>query len=419
MSAHRPLSWCRELSEQGFDVTVITRNWTGEEGSTFDGLTSESGGSPWMEQKTYGDVHFLPYKNTWMHKCVKYLQGRSAGYSMLRRLIELFGLFTGNFTNEVNVHYAFKGYIDRLFLVKKYDLVLVTAHPISIIRLGYYLTIKHKAKLVVDFRDHWNNNLLNKSFNFSWGARIYFLIQECWLRRWLSKCNLLLAASESILEDCHRLTGVTGKTIHNGYEQGLFNDVSCPEICKQKFCLSVIGVLYPTQDLNLLLCGLKAFYAATSRSEDILFCFIGQGYFPSVASEISRALDKKALLITDRLPRRRALGFMHYSQVLLYSGWLGWRGIYSGKVFEYLAARRPIVLLPGDRDVLDRLMKETESGKATYSVDEFVDVMLLYYDQWRSSGVVKISSNMSVIKKYDRSVLAKKLVSYLREVLGD
>jgi undecaprenyl pyrophosphate phosphatase UppP len=38
------------------------------------------------------------------------------------------------------------------------------------------------------------------------------------------------------------------------------------------------------------------------------------------------------------------------------------RGVYSGKVFEYLAAKRPILATGGTDDVITELLNETNAG---------------------------------------------------------
>ena len=37
-------------------------------------------------------------------------------------------------------------------------------------------------------------------------------------------------------------------------------------------------------------------------------------------------------------------------------------GVYTGKIFEYLAARRPVILIGGEKSVLTSLLEETGAG---------------------------------------------------------
>lgn len=59
---------------------------------------------------------------------------------------------------------------------------------------------------------------------------------------------------------------------------------------------------------------------------------------------INAAIPAANLLITNRIDRLEALSMSARSYVLYYIGWKGYRGIYSGKIFEYLGLQRNILL---------------------------------------------------------------------------
>ena len=89
------------------------------------------------------------------------------------------------------------------------------------------------------------------------------------------------------------------------------------------------------------------------------------------------------LAITHRVDRRDALKLLKSANVLIYPVCVGYRGIYSGKMFEYLASGNNILIAPGDNDVLDDLLKETRAGISKNSREEVTLQLQQWYDEWK------------------------------------
>ena len=182
-----------------------------------------------------------------------------------------------------------------------------------------------------------------------------------------------------------------------------------------KFRITILGNIYITQDIDFVIAGFSMFLKST-QTDNIVIQFIGLGKDSEVAKRIKASIDIKHLLITDRLPRAEALEFLKTTSILYYPGWLGYKGVYSGKIFEYLGSKLPILIAPGDKDVLDQLLLKTEAGFSADTPEAMQKILLEWFSLWRSKIKIPIQSNDS-INEYTRKHQAHKLANIIKVYL--
>jgi hypothetical protein len=119
-----------------------------------------------------------------------------------------------------------------------------------------------------------------------------------------------------------------------------------------------------------------------TQNPDVLIQFVGTtGSGNKISDKIKAAIPAANLLLTNPKLRLEALSMTARSHVLYYIGWKGYRGIYSGKIFEYLGLQRNILLAPSDNDVNAALIDETKSGKVADTIEEMVAVLSGWYQR--------------------------------------
>ena len=100
--------------------------------------------------------------------------------------------------------------------------------------------------------------------------------------------------------------------------------------------------------------------------------------------------DRVALI--DHVPRRRSLELQRESEALLLlipeAGGRG-RGVLSGKVFEYIAAQRPILALVPPDGAAARLLRDTGVGVvvAPEDVDGIREALVDLHARWRAGSL--------------------------------
>lgn len=102
------------------------------------------------------------------------------------------------------------------------------------------------------------------------------------------------------------------------------------------------------------------------------------------------------------LPHAECIRRQRTADVLLFLSHNTGIGIFTSKIFEYLAARRPILSTPGDHGVTDALLAETKSGIVARSGDEVQSALAELYSQWKAAGRTLYGGHDDVIKAYSR-----------------
>ena len=96
-------------------------------------------------------------------------------------------------------------------------------------------------------------------------------------------------------------------------------------------------------------------------------------------------------------------------------GWKGWKGIYSGKIFEYLGAKKNILIAPNDGDVLEKLINYTNSGKLANTPQEMTAILSNWYSQWKRHEIEYHGIDKR-INEFTRESQAEKVLQLLTSV---
>ena len=93
------------------------------------------------------------------------------------------------------------------------------------------------------------------------------------------------------------------------------------------------------------------------------------------------------------------------------------KGVYSGKIFEYLAAQRPILSTGGfGSDVVEKLLKETKAGVYCPTVDSIKGAVEKFYLEYKNKGNVVYTGNWEKASKYNQREMAKKFAVILNKI---
>lgn len=405
ISSQRPQSFANNFAENGLFPIVVTRHWSGDEKNVLDYQYSDHRAVS-IEKNEGFDVIRLPYFARFQRRFGWLLRYRLASKLIYAPLYAL-----GIFDPECDADDCFRDFLRDYLSENPVDFLLVTATPINTIKLGHMLADEFRIPLVADFRDLWNNQLLNEKYHPDLTSRYRNFFLAFHLRRWLRSARLITSVSVPVLEGITQNLRPPSKTlvITNGFEQYLFDSRQKPIASEHKqFVFSVVGTLHTTQDLSVMIEGLRIFLR-DKNLEDIRLNFVGTAALPDVKKLLEANLPTACTFVTDRIPRSQALAEMQASDVLFYAGWRGFRGIASGKIYEYLGARRNILIAPNDRDVIESIIAKTDAGKIADTPEEFAKIMNAWFVEWKSTGKVEYRGIEEQIEKYTREKQAEKL----------
>lgn len=96
---------------------------------------------------------------------------------------------------------------------------------------------------------------------------------------------------------------------------------------------------------------------------------------------------------------------------------IGRKGVYSGKLLDYLATNKPIIAMYDPNDVVGALMEETKAG---FAVDEsdikgIKEAIMKCYHIWRNREV--LPRDWDKISQYSRRNQTRLLLDYLDRVI--
>lgn len=292
------------------------------------------------------------------------------------------------------------------------DAILSSSMPVISHLIARELKARYKIPWLADLRDLWTqNNTYNYGPLRKWVDRRLEL-------KTLLPADALVAISQPAAEKLRALhKGKSVYSITNGFDPAEVN--SPPNNLAAKFTITYTGNIYPKRQYpSKLFVALRDLVAdGTLNPDDIEVRFYGRRE-AWVEKEISDYGLGSIIKQNGVVVREIALEKQRESQLLLLLKWEDprERGAYTGKVFEYLAARRPILATGGSSDVIDQLLSETGAGICAPTVDDIKNVLKKLYQEYKLKGEVAYKGKESSINKYSHREMARKFSEILDQL---
>ena len=291
------------------------------------------------------------------------------------------------------------------------DVIISTGPPHSMHLIAEKLHQKNTIKWLADFRDPWSNLYYNKDFNqLAFAKNKNKRLEE----RILRNSDCILTVSNSLKEELAK-TAKKVEVITNGFDDEFL--ASKNVILDTKFSISYIGLLPKQSNPNLLFKVLKGLCKESETfKKDLQLNFIGD-----ISEEVKvEILANKLNENTDfvgYVSHQEAIAYQNKSQVLLLliPNVKNNKGILTGKLFEYLKAKRPILAIGPEKGDLATILQETNSGViVNFDAEEKLKLEIVaLYQKYKED---KLTVNFSNIEKYHRKELTKKLAFILKSL---
>lgn len=292
------------------------------------------------------------------------------------------------------------------------DAVITTGPPHSMHMIG--LGLKKKLPLLkwfADFRDPWTNIDFYKDLRLTWIAdKIHHRME----RKVIQTADAIIVVSKGMEEEYKLLRPKVLKIIPNGFDfDDLPSETTVPD---KKFSISHIGTLNAARNPHVLWKALQELIKEIDDfKHDLEIQLIGKTDI-SVIEAIDAAGLNKYLIKTAYLPHNEAVRRQQTSQVLLLliNRSENAKGILTGKFFEYLAAKRPIIAIgPTDGDVAE-ILHETKAGVMIDfdDVHKTKDTIKDFYIKYKNKELVVADAS---INKFSRKSLTKELAELIKQ----
>jgi glycosyltransferase involved in cell wall biosynthesis len=291
------------------------------------------------------------------------------------------------------------------------DVIISTGPPHSVHLIAERLHQKNDVKWLADFRDPWSDLYYNKDFKqLEFAKNKNRKLEESVLKN----ADCIVTVSNSLKQEFAK-TAKKVEVITNGYDDEFVAAENA--ILDTKFSISYIGLLPKQSNPKLLFKVLKALCEENLNfKKDLQLNFIGDIY-----EEVKVVIEENKLLqntnFVGYVSHQKAIEYQNTSQVLLLliPNVKNNKGILTGKLFEYLKAKRPILAIGPEKGDLAAILQETNSGViVNFDAEEKLKLeIVVLYQKYKED---KLTVNFNNIEKYHRKELTKKIAFILKSL---
>ena len=298
---------------------------------------------------------------------------------------------------------------------EKFDAVLTSSPPHSTQLIGLALQRRHGLRWLADLRDPWTDIYYYKDLHHT---PLAAWLDARYERQVLTQADAVLVTSPEtkrlFLAKLPALPAAKFHVLPNGYDESDFQLPSQPPTdCLRITHTGTITELYHVSRL------LEAVAACAARHPDVplRLRFVGQ-----VSAELRGQVERTGLLPTTELlpfvPHSESVAHLLNASALLMAIPDVPRnfGILPGKVFEYLAANKPILCVGPAGSDADNLLQECGAGQALPYEDAqlMLETLEALVAQWRINpnlDLPAVSHN-----RYSRRALAGQLAQLVKSL---
>jgi glycosyltransferase involved in cell wall biosynthesis len=300
----------------------------------------------------------------------------------------------------------------RIAREEKIDVVITTSPPGSLHLVGAAVKRTLGIPWVADLRDSIVAHPHRRAESVA--VRAKEKAAQLVARTVARQADAIVAVSDAIADETRGL-GPTGRvvTIANGSD---FDDFAgLPYEPNGRFRITHTGSFFGKRDPKPFLQAL-----ADAQLEDVVVRFVGDFRAGDREFLESLGLGDRVELI-DYVPRRRSLELQRDSEALLLlipeAGGRG-KGVLSGKVFEYLAAERPILAVVPPDGAAAELIRETNAGVVADAddVDAIRAALVDMHERWRQGELGWTMLAPDVRDRLSRRTRVAELAELLRDV---
>lgn len=284
---------------------------------------------------------------------------------------------------------------------RKYDVVLTTFGGLSPHMIALAMRRKgYQFYWVADMRDEMSKRKVSKD-RFKISRRLAG--PE---RRVLNSADLVLAVSKPILDDFRVMsTHDRFLEIRNGYDYEEVHETHF----QNHFTMGYIGQFYGQITPDNWFKAYSELICEGRLPADSKIKIVGNYTKLNIPDSIKSNVEELDAVIHDEAIRIS----VYETDVLVMVHPKGRKGVYSGKLLDYLATNKPIIAMYDPTDVVGALMEETKAG---FVVDEsdikgIKEIIMKCYRIWQNREV--LPRNWDNIRQYSRRYQTRLLIDYL------
>lgn len=289
------------------------------------------------------------------------------------------------------------------------DTIISTGPPHSMHLIARRLKKRHRINWIADFRDPWTEiDFYQDLLPGKWADAKHKRLE----RSVLKEADTIVTVSASTAEGLEMIAQRKIEVVTNGFIFPKF-DPHAVELDK-KFTLAHFGSMPFARNPLVVWKALNALLKEIPQlTEKLEIKLIGPVDFQIIESLKENGLEKFVVSIPS-VPHAESLKMQRCTQILLLvannSGNV--KGILTGKFFEYLGAKRPILAIGEEESDLSVVMTETHAGcfAGYHDVPTVFDYLKSSFEAYQQKNLFHQAQNL---EPYSSSHLAKKFIDLM------
>lgn len=291
------------------------------------------------------------------------------------------------------------------------DAIISSGPPHSMHLIAEKLKRKTNVKWIADFRDPWTTLYYAEDFNLSEFAKRK---NEKLEQKVLQNADVVVTVSKTIQEELAKKSGRV-EVISNGFDDEVLLENTPLDT---KFSISHIGLL-PRQSNPIILWEvLKEISEENNEFKNDLQIVLTGNVSEEALSSIQENGLQSNLQQNGYVSHNEAIRLQKQAQtlLLLIPNTKNSKGILTGKLFEYITSKRPILAIGDEDGDLAEILQETNTGKVVGFENrvKLKSVILDLYARYKQQGLVVNSTN---IEQYHRKNLTEKLSVIIKNLI--
>lgn len=301
----------------------------------------------------------------------------------------------------------------RLMQAWRPDVIYASAVPYTSLIVAHLLAKRHRVPWIAELRDLWVDF---HRYHIGPVRRRIEQRLECLV---LSSASGLVTVSEPLAAVLREKYKKPTAVIFNGYDPDDYLPRTVPRSHDGKLRLVYTGIVVEGKyDLKMLF---DALLLLGDQAKEVSVEFYGR-YLGSVQELSVLCGVDHVVSIRGQIPYRDALRVQQEADALLLFLWAGpkgrevERGVYTGKVFEYIGAGRPILAIGGTRTVASDLVAEKRLGAVCETTTEVALQLRAWLAEKKANGCVR-APDPSAGNELTREAQVRRIESFLTEVV--
>ena len=303
----------------------------------------------------------------------------------------------------------------KLIEEEKIDTIFISSPPHSSQLIGLELKKKHNVRWIADLRDPWTDiyyydDLLHTKFAKEMDAELE--------RKVLEGADEIISVSQPIndtfLRKSDKLTPNKFHVTPNGFDESDFaSSVKSNPSC---FEIAYVGTIAANYRPAILLSSIRRLIKEMNLGRNTVSINMVGSSSSSVINLINENGLEHLTEFIGHVDHQSAVEFMQKADVLLLiiPDVPNNEGILTGKLFEYLACKKPIIGLGPSKGKAIEILHQCKAGNLfeRNQEEELYEGLKKIYTDWKNG--ISFLVKEEEVKKYSRRVLTQQLVNLLK-----